>query len=283
MVGTADILSSSNFAKGFADTATISRRPQFELQFNILQNTVIGRLNDKIDEVTADDGLNNNVDAFLVSSEKRLQRFRSDLDDFIFDNGRNINAAGGLATDLDKLQTALTNNNTDDFNAILGKINQAVGNTHVSNGTTVGIYIDDGITKLRREGFVSVEVNGANTAATSRADFADDAAAQDAIDAALLQIGTIASVLLLEAEGAENIRANSAKNLNSVILQIQSAQIAEQAEKANEIAKVREDYAQLLNSLSLAFESSQVIAEQLGEKLFDPNAVPPGSALNILL
>ena len=284
MVGPAGIFSLDSFAKGYANTATMASRPQFELAFNSLQNTVIDRLNAKVKEVTADDGLINDIDPFLLSSQKRLQRFQADLDRFIFDNSRNINAAGGLAQRLNNLQTALDNNNTDEFNAILGKINQAIGNTHVSNGTTVGIYIDDGITKLRREGMVSTtDEAGTTVAATARSDFADDAAAQAAIDAAELKIANIASILLLKAEGAENIRENTAANLKSTILQIEATRIADQTEKANELAKIREEYAQLLNMLSLAFESSQAVADQLGQKLFDPDAVPAGSAVNILL
>ena len=284
MIGSAGIFSRDSFAQGFANTASMAARPRFELAFNGLQNTIIDRLNDKVEEVTADDGLINNIDPFLVSSQKRLQRFQADLDRFIFDNSRNINAAGGLAQRLNNLQTALDNNNTDEFNAILGKINQAIGNTHVSNGTTVGIYIDDGITKLRREGMVSTtDEAGTTVAATARSDFADDAAAQAAIDAAELQIANIASILLLKAEGAENIRENTAANLKSTILQIEATRIADQTEKANELAKIREEYAQLLNMLSLAFESSQAVADQLGQKLFDPDAVPAGSAVNILL
>ena len=104
MVGPADIFSRDSFAHGFANTATISSRPRFELAFNALQNTLIDRLNDKVEEVTADDGLVNNIDPFLVSSQKRLQRFQADLDHFIFDNSRHINAAGGLDHRLDSLQ-----------------------------------------------------------------------------------------------------------------------------------------------------------------------------------
>ena len=78
-------------------------------------------------------------------------------------------------------------------------------------------------------------------------------------------------------------RENTAKNIRATILQIEAARIAEQADKANEVAKIREEYGQLLNALSLAFESSQVFADQLGQKLFDPNAVPAGSVVNILL
>ena len=284
MVGSADIFTGHSFARGFANSATISGRPRFELAFNILQNTIIDRLNNKVKEATADDGLVNNIDPFLVSSQKRLQRFKGDLDRFIFDNSRNVNATGGLAQRLDRLQTALDNDNTDAFNAVLGEINQVVGNTHISNGIPIGIYIDDGVTKLRREGFLSTsDDDGTKVAATARSDFADDAAAQAAIDSAELNIANIASVLLLKAEAAENIRTNTESNLKSTILQIEATRIADQTEKANELAKIREEYSQLLNSLSLAFESSQAVADQLGQNLFDPNSVPPGSAVNILL
>lgn len=280
MVGVADITSGGNFAKAFAETSLLAGRPQFELQFNVLQNTIIDRLNEKIDEVTADDGLVNNIDPFLVASQKKLNRFQAGLDNFIFDNGRNINAVSGLSTLLDDLETALNANDTDGFNDVLGKINQTVGNTHLSDGTTVGIFIDDGIMKLRREGLVTTD---SSIAAASRSDFADAAAAQAAIDAARNQLGTIAEVLVLKQEGAENIRANSIKNLNAVNLEIETALIADQADKANAVSKVREEYSQLLNALSLAFESSQAIADQLAAKLFDPNSVPAGSAVNILL
>lgn len=287
MVGpAAGILNNKGFAQGFASTATISGRPRFELAFNILQNTVIDRLNQKVEEVTANDGLKNNIDPFLVSSKKRLERFQGDLRSFIFDNSRNINAAGGLAQRLDKLQAALNNDNTDDFNAVLADINVTVGKTHLSNGVPVNIFIDDGIAKLRREGLVNAPLppgGGTKVPATSRSDFANDAEAQAAITAAQSRIASIASVLLLKAESAQNVRQATDKNLRSTVLQIEAAMIAEETEKANELAKIRQEYSQLLNSLSLAFETSQAMADQLGEKLFDPNAVPAGSAVNILL
>ena len=67
MVGPAGIFSLDSFAKGYANTATMASRPQFELAFNSLQNTVIDRLNAKVKEVTADDGLINDIDPFLLS------------------------------------------------------------------------------------------------------------------------------------------------------------------------------------------------------------------------
>ena len=91
MVGPVGIFSRDSFAQGLANTATMAARPRFELAFNGLQNTIIDRLNNKIEEITADDGLVNNIDPFLLSSQKRLQRFQADLDRFIFDNSRNIN------------------------------------------------------------------------------------------------------------------------------------------------------------------------------------------------
>jgi hypothetical protein len=277
------VLSSDSFAKAFASTANLASRPSFELQFNNLQNAVIDRLNKKIQEAAADSGLRNNIDVFLLNEEKKLTRFQNALSDFTFDNGRNINAVGELARQLGNLSAALDVNDTTAFNNVLATINDVVSKTVVTEGTTVGIFSSDGISQLRRDGLLNFDNGGTITRATSRDDFANDAAANAAITSALEKVSQIATALLAKAEGAELLRQRTEKNLNATILQIQAAQVAQDAEKANEIAKLKEEYSQLLNAISLAFESSQALTEQLSAKLFSPNDVPAGSAVNILL
>ncbi len=283
MVGEAGFLSGVSFAQSFASVQLAAARPSFELQFNNLQNAVIDRLNDKINEATADDGLVNKIDSFLLSQEKKLRRFQGDLELFTFNNGRNINAVGELARQLDDLATALDGGDTTTFNNILKTIDNVIGNTVVTNGTSIGIYISDGIQEIRRDGLLTYDDGGTATKATSLSDFADTAEAESAITSAIAKISQISDILLLKAEGAEVLRQKTGSNLSSAILQIQAAQTAEEAEKAAEIAKIREEYAQLLNMISLAFESSQVFSEQLSARLFSPDSVPPGSAVNILL
>lgn len=283
MVGASGILSTDSFAKSFGLLGAQAGRPNFELQFNNLQNAIIDRLNTKVDEVTADSELVNRVDVFLANEEKKLVRFQNSLTDFTFENGRNINAIGELARQLDDLSTALDGGDTEAFNEILTTINNTVSKTTATNGINVGIFISDGISELRRDGLLKFDNAGTATQATSFADFADTAEANSAITAALQKVSQIANVLVLKAEGAEVLRQRTDKNLSATILQIQSAQIAEDAEKAAEIAKLKEEYGQLLNAISLAFETSQALADQLAAKLFTPDDVPAGSAVNILL
>ena len=283
MVNISSLFSGKSFANGFANTSLMANKPNFELQFNMLQNTIIDRLNEKIEAVKADDKLVNTIDPFLVSEQKKLLRFESDLRGFIFQNGRNINATGELVRQLNKMDSALSSNDTDAFNTALERVNSTVSKMTVTNGTTVGIVIDDGINAIRRDGLVKFDDSGTPKKATSFSDFADTSEAQTAVANALTKAATIGDVTLLKAEGAEVLRQRTSKNLTSTILQIEAVQVADLAEKTAEITKLREEYSQLLNAVSLAFDSSQVLSEQLSSALFDPNAVPSGSVVNLFI
>ena len=283
MVNISSLFSGKSFASGFANTSLMANKPNFELQFNMLQNTIIDRLNEKIEAVTADDKLVNTIDPFLVSEQMKLLRFERDIRGFIFQNGRNINATGELVRQLNKMDSALSSNDTDAFNTALERVNSTVSKMTVTNGTTVGIVIDDGINAIRRDGLVKFDDSGTPKKATSFSDFADTSEAQTAVANALTKAATIGDVTLLKAEGAEVLRQRTSKNLKSTILQIEAVQVADLAEKTAEITKLREEYSQLLNAVSLAFDSSQVLSEQLSSALFDPNAVPSGSVVNLFI
>ena len=283
MVGEAGIISGVPFAKAIASIATQSQRPNFELEFNNLQNALIDRLNKKIDEANEDLELENNIDVFLRNKEKELVRFHNSLQDFTFDNSRNINAVGELASQLDNLSTALDAGDTETFDQILAKINQIVGNTKVTNGYTVGIYISDGIHEIRRDGLLQFDNEGTPEKASKYSDFANDSEINVSITSALAKLSTSAEILLLKGEAVEGLRKRTSTNLNSTILQIQAAQTANKAAKAEEIAKMRDEYSQLLNVISLAFETSNTLANELSSTLFSPNKVPPGSTVNLFL
>ena len=282
MVGTVDIFGGASIAQALVRTATLASRPNFELQFNQLQNAVIDRLNKKIEEVSADDGLvNGKVDIHLLNEKKRLLKFGENVDNFIFDNSRNINGVNGLIGHLTNLSTALTDNNTTKFNSVLSKINETLGNLHLSNGIAVGIVIPDGIHEIRRDGLVNYDNGGTTTKATSRSDFADDAAASAAISAAQTKAARILETLVFKAEGAAVVQDKAAKNLNGTLLEIQAALVAKDADKALAISKVRDQYAQLLNTLSLAFESNQALTDKLATGLFEDPYIDTGSVVSI--
>ncbi|MEK9751710.1 MAG: hypothetical protein VW338_00660 [Rhodospirillaceae bacterium] len=282
MARVSDLFSGASVSQALYRNATLVGRPNFELQFNVLQNTIIERLNQKIAEAGADDELQNSrVDVFLANAAKKLTGVQQGIEIFIFENARNVNVVSSLSDKLDQLDTALDGGDTAAFNTVLGKLNETAGYLKVTDGSSAGIFTEDGVYKLRSRGVVRLDNAGTTAKATAYSDFADATAARQAVSAARAELGNVAAALLAKHEGAEAIRVNVSKNLNKTLLQIQAAQIADQASKAQEIAKLREEYGQLLYALSLAFESSQFLTEQLGAKLFEPPELDSGSVINI--
>jgi hypothetical protein len=279
MVGVPDIFAGKSFASGLATLGNISTRPSFELRFSILQNTVIDRLNAQIEAVN--ESSRESVDAFLLSSQKKLEAFRTHLGNFTVANARNAWNLSDLSDKVDALQAALDAADTTTFNTVLHTINENVGRLSVPNGAVVGILLDDGVTAIRRDGLINVTRSGAKERVTDFAQFANNAEAQSAIDAAKSTITKSLNAVLARAEAVEKLNQVTDKNLTATTLQIEAAKVAKEAELAAELTKLREKYAHFLNAISLAFESNQALAEQLGKGLFDPNKVDPGSVLNI--
>ncbi len=279
MVGIPDIFSGRSLASGLSSLSTVASRPNFELQFSNLQNTIIDRLNKEIEAVN--ESSRESVDAFLLQSQKKLQKFQSNLDSFTFANSRNAWALGELVDRLDALESARAASDTANFNIELNKINAIVGNLGVPNGAVVGIFVDDGITAIRRDGLINVTRAGAKVRVTDYSQFTNDAEAQTAIATARTTITTSLNAVLSRAEAAEKLRQVTDKNVTATSLQIEATKTAKDAELAVELSKLREKYGQLLTALSLAFESNQSMAEQLGRGLFDANRIDPGSVLNI--
>ena len=217
-----------------------------------------------------------------MAEEKKLLRFSDDLRRFKFFNGKNINAAGELLRQLDTMDTALTDNDTDALNTALTRVNDTISKMTRTHGVSVGIFIDDGIHAIRRDGLVKYDDGSGNTnQASELSDFASTSDARDAVTAAHTKVLSIASVLLLKGEAVESVQHYTEKELRSTILQVQAARIANEAEKAAEIAKLQESYAQLLNTLSLAFETQRIQGQQFAKQLFSLNKVPSGSILNL--
>lgn len=280
MASVIDMLSGKSFASAFSSLASAAARPNFELQFNVLQNSIIDRINKDVERINASS--TETVDAFLLISQKKLTIFSDTLAQFAFTNARNAWAIPDLKTKLDQLTTAVNAGDAATFDSVMAQVNGAVGNMQPPNGSTVGITIPDGITAIRRDGLLNVDRAGTTTKITTYSQFTDSAEALSAIAAAQSRLDVSYTSVIIKAEAAENVRVKTEKNLASTSLAIETAKIAGESEKTAALAKVRENYSQLLNALSLAFESSQAFADQLGKGLFDPNHVDPGSALNII-
>lgn len=282
MAGIADIYSGGDFSAGFAQTAQSAVRPNLEYQVNILQNAVIKRLNEKISAVNADKELKNStLDAYLSSQKKKLSAFSFQTEKYIFDNGRNMITADALTTKLNDLSAALAANDTTTFNQVLKSINQVTDMMTQANGMPIGIVVDDGVSKIQSPGLVQYNNAGTQTRATQRSDFATDADATAAINQAFNELGTTSQVLSFNQDAAENLRSKTQGKLNSTILQLEAVRVANDAEKANEVEKLRRQYSQFLNAISLSYESNAALTEKLSSSLFGPLDIQPGSVMNL--
>ena len=284
MVGITSLQMGGDIAQGLVRANSIASKPAFELQFNMLQNTIIDRLNEKIKEAQAEDELQNGkIDFFLLQSAKKLTRVDEGIKRFLYENAHNTRAMGPILKHLDKLDDALDANDTDAFNKELKKLNTTTGKLKITDGSMVGIFTDDGIRKLRNSGVVSYDDSGTAKRATSLGDFSSTSDARAAITAARTKIPYVVDTLVYKQQGAETVRQATEKSLNSTILQINAALVADQADKAEEIAKLREQYGHLLNVLSLAFEGSQAFTNRLGTALFEGPQFDKGSVVNLFI
>ena len=279
MVGIPDIFTGRSLAYGLSTLGNVSARPNFELQYNILQNSVVDRINKELENIQASS--TETVDVVLVSTKNKLTIFRDNVHTFVYQNSRNAWTVADLKTKVDGLSAALNNGDTAGANVLLAQIDRNVGNMTVPNGTSIGIFLQDRIAAIRRDGLINVDRGSGPIKITSFSQFANNGEAVTAYNNAIAKLDSVANAVLANAEGAEKLRGLADKNLVAVSLEIESAKLASQAEQAAALKKVRDQYAQFLNALSLAFEGNQAMAEQLGKNLFNPNQISPGSVMNM--
>lgn len=287
----------SNPARTLASLANVAARPRFELQFNVIQNSVIQRLNDKI--AATSDGRENKVDAVLMRDYKRLNAVSGHIRQVRSDVAHNSFSLEEMQTAMGDLQTAVTDQNETAFNDALSRINALSDGLRVTNSgiaAAAGITLDDGISGLKRGGVVR---HGADLArATSFSDFVTDAggdtaaawtAAGNQVNGSVLlevvggtsRITNVNTVLGVKAEAALKTFKTVSTNLTTVTMQIQTAAAAKQAEKADEIGKLRKEYGTMLQNLSIAFEFQQMMNDRVSKSLFSPPELPKGSAANM--
>lgn len=127
-------------------------RPQFELQFNILQNAVLKRLNEKVTELNNKSGGENDVvDAELRLQGKHVDRMMPLIDSYVRQVAKARTSIMEVSTSLDKLYTAVGNADATTFNSVRTEMNATVQKMVSPDGFMLGIYVDDGIPSLQQD------------------------------------------------------------------------------------------------------------------------------------
>lgn len=264
------ILDGSSVASSLASVMTASASPTFELQFNMLQNTLLDRLDDKINELNEESSVNR-VDAFVQLEQNKLNRSLPKVADF----GKNTQYNKDVLTDmfyfLDKMDTANADLDEDAFNEALAEMEERTLMLKDISGLSIGIIANDWLDEYRENG----------TGLVNFGDYADADARADALTEFRDEMGAKLVVNALNLDTAYEMQDKILGKLTSIDLQIQADATAAQAEKIEEIKDLREEYGYFLQGLSLAFEVQAANAEALSNQLVNGTDVDPGSVLNL--
>ena len=259
-------------SRALSGLANVSARPNFELQFSILQNSLLDRMAEKIDAF-ADENAVNNVDAFLTLESKRLNRIIPYIDKYEKETTNNYLITNGLIDDLNSLEALASGGDADAFDNLISQIDKDLLSVKTVSGLVIGLNVKDGMATIQDEGL----------GISNYASYGDDASREAAVSDARDKIAIALSVLTLNLESARDFKTSVETSIISVSLQIEAVQIAAQTEKLNEIEKLRTESAQLLEVLSLAFEVNAARAETLSDALLNPPKFNNGTVLDLLI
>jgi hypothetical protein len=253
-----------------ANLANIAARPSFELQFNALQNRLLDQLVEKI-EALNDDSIVNNVDVFLELEKKRLQRVKPFLEDYEAQTVSNYKTALGMSEDLTDLEGMASGGDATAFDSLVAQLNSDLLLVKNVSGLSVGINVKDGLVQIQNDGLGIGDY----------ASYGSDAERLEAVTAAKTKLDIAASVTTINLETVRSITESVLEKIISVTIQIEAVQIADQAEKTQEIKKMQEDHSRLVQVLSLAFEVNQARNESFTQQLLEGPQFQPGTVLDL--
>jgi len=269
------------FAFTLANTALNNQRVQFELQFNLLQNKLIGRHNDKIDEVTQTSASMQRKIDNLAGRQKALIDSLPALGDF---RQGNLNNKGAL----EKI--------FDDVSALFQTFNQdaTVDADEVAAFEAQRDLVADKIENLFV--FAHPDVNDGKVIQRLKQDVAA-IRSLELTPGALTDAGNVAvadtlTALQTEVNVGITVTQNTVSVTTSLELQIQKKFAGveadlieltskEQARREQEIGDAELKLGNLLRALSLSFEINSGLSQALTSRL-KPQTPPPGSAVNII-
>ncbi len=274
MTGVLNLFSGANIGQTLAGLAQTAARPGFELRFSQLQNTVINRINQKIEEI-------NNDSTGVISPQMVLEKARMQRTSDILNGYQNelTNQYNGVADIYNKLMD-LDEEDPAAFDKLLGQINQTASLLQNVDGTPANVFSLDGVADLRDNGVLRVTRDGAQVAVQKFSDFADVNEAKAAISDALSRVSASVNIINTTVDSVDGLRNSVDKRLTAVTLEIEAAKTTASAEKAAKIKEMEQEYARMLNALSLSFEGSQQVTQRI-QSLFSEQEIQKGSVMNL--
>lgn len=283
--GTGSLLGSGpNLAQGLATAADNAARPNFNLAFNQMQNTIIDRMNKKVTEVQ-DAQASDHTNEYLQGQRTKLVGIAEAIAPVQASTVHNGGANDQIGDLLGKLNTSVAAAQAGDpteFNSILASINELSDGFTAADGSAIDLYITDGTSDLKKNGVIRVtNPDGSTTRATQFSDFASAGDALNAITVGLGLDSNVANAIQNRAEILATIMNHTQTSIQSIDTQLQAGDALNMATQAGEIAKIKQQYSLMLQSLSMAFEQSQNLTDALGAAMSDSWGTQPGSVMNL--
>lgn len=249
-------------------------RPNFELQFSIAQNTELDRLDAKIAEFQESD-FGQGRTALLRVKASRLERELDEAKAYSATVKTNRLTVKDLQDQLDELRALADPATVAEFDSKRAEVLQSFDKLLTATPSRLGA--PDGLAQAKADGLAAIEAIVTNNFATA----ADIQAAQDAIDAVRDDLDAPLAIIEINNTLSVNLINSVDRRLDEAKLAIDDIEIAERKRLIDGIQEQRDRAAQILTSLSFAFEGAQALTDSLVEGTLLPQEIEPGSVLNL--
>jgi hypothetical protein len=263
------ILSTNGFAESFSAVQLSAARPTFELQFNMLQNSLLNQLDVKIEKLQANSV--NKVDEFVALQQKKLSRSISAVGIYGEGTQHNKDIVGEISASFEKLQAASTNLDEAAFNKYKTEIDDLTLQLKKVDGYAAGFTVKDGLDNFREN----------KSGILNFSDYADAATRDSALIDFQSSVNNSLSVLEINLDAAYTVHSKVSAKLSSINIGLNADALASQSELMNDIEKMRNDHSNFLKYLSIAFEVAQNNAQQLADS-FNGNAGQKGTVVDMI-
>jgi len=272
-------MANSVLASDLARAGQAGVRSNFEVQFNALQNTLIGRFNEQVDDITNAKSSNSHRISALQETSKKLVAALPLLEEYREGNRNNYGQLEALQSELAELRATISDDNNvtaqevADFEAKRDEVATRLKNIYIFvhndfNDGEVIQKLKQSQAELEALSPVVGTLDGDNAGITDFLTELDNKVA----NAISTTSNTISSVLFLESSLQSEFAIADSELLELTF--------EEQEKRSTRIEDLKVDLGNTLRVISLSFEINSSFASALTERLQE--APPPaGSILNI--
>jgi hypothetical protein len=267
------------FSYTLASTTLNAQKVQFELQFNLLQNSLINRHNATIEKIaTTPDSVQNRIDD-LSKRQKKLVDALPALQDF---RQGNLNNMGALEKIFDEITVLFQTFNQDEtvtaeevaaFEAQRDNVAQKIENLYIFTHNDIN---DGKVVQRLKEDVAEIR---ALTVTAGTLD--SNSAVSDSLTALQSEVSVAITVTQNTASTALDLQQSIESRFANIDAELIGLTSEEQARREQEISDAEVVLGNLLRALSLSFEINSGLSQALTSRL-KPLTPPPGSAVNII-